>query len=126
MTTVERHFQACEACVAGGFPEFCSESHTDSVVRLARALGAALAGPPRHPEDHPDWYIEDAEAIACEVEEGDGWVVEKGCESALADSEGFFKVNGVEFWFDWNAEGHMTPELGADVRAEMEAEGGDV
>lgn len=116
----------CEACAGTDIEEWCTPSeHTASAVRLAKALAGSLAGPPEHPENHPEWYIDDAAVICDLVQEGDGWNVEKGCEGALADGDGFFKVNGTELWFDWNAEGVTSPVLGADRRAELEAEAED-
>ena len=106
--------EPCWVCVRSGFPECCvPDEHTETVIRLAQALGQSLAGPPGNPEDHPEWYIEDATAIADDVTEGDGWVIEHdpGC---LGE---YFKVNGVEFWIDMNAEGFTTPELGEAHRA---------
>lgn len=111
---------ACELCAAGGYAEFCSNEHTAAVVRLARALAESFGGAPN--ETHPEWYTEDAVAIAGEIAEGDLWVVEPGAGGMLADTEGFFRVNGTEFWFDWNGEGHTEPILGSEHRAEVEAE----
>jgi hypothetical protein len=70
-------------------------------------------GPPDHLEPHPEWYIEDAEAIADHVTEGDGWTIEHdpGC---LGE---FFTVNGVEFYLDVNAEGYNPPMPASEERA---------
>jgi hypothetical protein len=111
----------CEICAAGEFAdyEWCDGSeHTPAAQRLARALANSLAGPPGNPEEHPEWYIEDAAAIVDDIPEGDGFVVEHdpGC---LGE---YFKVNGVEFWLDLNAEGFTTPELAARHRAELAEE----
>lgn len=112
----------CALCTAGGYAEFCSGEHTPTVVRLAQALAASsFGGPPN--EAKPEWYTEDAVAIAGDIEEGPGWVVEPGDPGvALADDDGFFKVNGTEFWFDWNGEGLCEPILGSEHRAELAAE----
>jgi hypothetical protein len=111
---------ACTVCAADpAYAECCDPvGHTETVQRLAKALGQSLAGPPGHPELHPEWYIEDAEAIVCNVTEGDGWIIEHdpGC---LGE---YFKVNGVEFWLDLNAEGPASPVLAADHRAEWAEE----
>jgi len=113
--------ESCGVCSTDpDYAEFCDpEGHTETVQRLARALGQSLAGPPGHPEDHPEWYIEDAAAIAGDVAEGDGWLIEHdpGC---LAE---YFTVNGVEFWLDVNAEGPgVVPVLASEHRAELAAE----
>ena len=108
----------CIACIAGEFPELCETRHTPSVVRLAEALGRSLAGPPGHPEAHPEWYIEDAAEIADDVSEGTGWVIEHD-EGCLGE---YFKVNGVEFWLEVNAEGYNPPVLAAEHRAELAEE----
>lgn len=110
--------KVCSACIAGGFPDCCSPAHTPSVVRLAEAISKSLMGPPAHTELHPEWYIEDAEAIAEDVEEGDGWNVEHD-DVCLGE---FFKVNGVEFYIDINAEGYNPPMLAAEIRAERSDE----
>ncbi len=116
----------CSACIAGELPECCTDEHTPAAVRLAEAIGRALAGPPGHPEAHPEWYIEDAAAIiGYGVAEGDGWVVETGSDGALTDADGYFKVNGTEFYLDVNAEGFNTPELGAAHRRWLAEEWGD-
>lgn len=112
---------ACELCVAGGYAEFCSDEHTPTVVRLAQALAASFDLPTDQPASKakPEWYTEDAVAIAGYIEEAGGWVVEPGVPGVvLADDEGFFKVNGTEFWFDWNGEGYCPPILGSEHRAE--------
>lgn len=112
----------CSVCVAGGFPECCT-GHTETVIRLAEAIDRSLMGPPGHLEPHPEWYIEDAEALVeiCAdrgVDEGSGWVLEHD-PGFIGE---FFKVNGVEMYLDVNAEGFNTPVLGAERRAEMAEE----
>lgn len=111
-------FSPCSACVAGGMPECCSPTHTPSVVRLAETISRSLMGSPAHTEPRPEWYIEDADAIAEDVQEGDGWVIEHD-EGCLGE---FFKVNGVEFYLDMNAEGYNPPILAAEERAERARE----
>ncbi len=110
--------EPCSACIAGDMRECCNDEHTPSVVRLAEAISRSLMGPPCHNEPHPEWYIEDAAAIAYDVEEGDAWVIEHdlGC---LGE---YFKVNGVEFWLDMNAEGFNLPVLAAAHRAQLAEE----
>lgn len=115
--------QPCELCIAGGYAEFCSSEHTATVVRLAQALAASFGGPPD--EAKPEWYTQDAVAIAGVIAQGDGWVVEPAADGMLAADDGFFKVNATEFWFDWNGEGMCEPILGSERRAELEAEADD-
>ena len=106
---------ACQACVAGGLPECCTEEHTPSVLRLAITIAQSLRNEDHELMEQASWYIEDAAAIASEVSEGGGWVIK--------DFEGgeFFWVNEVEFWLDMMSEGFNTPIL-ASLHREWLAE----
>lgn len=115
---IEEVLPACRICRAADFSEGCDETHTETVMRLAEAIGRHLAGPPGHPENHPEWYIEDAVVVEGFVKEAAGWVIESD-EGSLAE---FFTVNGTEFWLDTAAEGFTSPVLAADRRAELAEE----
>lgn len=108
----------CEACIAARLPECCSEEHTPSVLRLAITIAHSLRNEQYPLIEQAQWYIEDAAAVADEVQEGDGWVVHHD----PVDIGEFFIVNGVEFWNDINAEGFNTPVLATVRRTELAEE----